>query len=436
MIFQALRFHSDDTLRCLRAHLLFQTQTFTMSSCHMAQLPAPRSAYRQLLQGIALAGGLSLLSSGVSFAQVADPAASVPSAQDLLAPAAPAPIAAPPEPVMRSQPEVDRPEAPAGGEAIAPLQPRREPVRQVERPQRQAPAPIGDAPAVQHPILSANTYIDTTDYSIGATQRDDQRPGSIVLSERSTGCQFTLRQGGSVPSSICDNRRIPASAAARPTTASGGIPVLVSRSQRAIARSIGVRPASAASTGASSNRFYNLTVRPPGQSGNNDTAIVFPLSIPAAITSAFGWRVHPIAGTRRFHSGVDLGAPMGTPVLAAYSGQVVRADWMGGYGLTVMLNHDLEARDRDSFRQPTAQTLYPHMSELFVQPGQWVNQGEVIGRVGSTGYSTGPHLHFEYRELTAQGWQTLDPGQMLETSLAQLVQALQTAQARSAGDRG
>ncbi|NJL21060.1 MAG: M23 family metallopeptidase [Leptolyngbyaceae cyanobacterium SM1_3_5] len=170
--------------------------------------------------------------------------------------------------------------------------------------------------------------------------------------------------------------------------------------------------------------------------GNNNTTIVFPLSIPAAITSVFGWRIHPIAGTRRFHSGTDLGAPMGTPVLAAYSGQVARADWMRGYGLTVVLNHDPEARDRNSFRQPTAETLYAHMSELFVQPGQWVNQGEVIGRVGSTGFSTGPHLHFEYRELTAQGWQTLDPGQMLETSLAQLIQALQTAQARPVGDRG
>ncbi|MEP0959423.1 M23 family metallopeptidase [Microcoleus sp. FACHB-1515] len=404
-----------------------------MSSRHTAQLFAPRSAYRQLLQGIALAGGLSLLSSGVSFAQVADPAASVPSAQDLLAPAAPAPIAAPPEPMMRSQPEVARPEA------IAPIEaPRPAPVQQVERPRREAPAPapVVEAPAPR-PAPSANTYIDTTDYSIGATQRDEQRPGSIMLSERSTGCQYALSQGSSVPNSVCANRRIPvASGTASTATASGGIPSLVSRSQRAIARSIGTRPMSASSATASGNRFYNLTVRPPGRIGNNNTAMVFPLSIPAAITSVFGWRIHPIAGTRRFHSGIDLGAPMGTPVLAAYSGQVASADWMGGYGLTVMLNHDLEARDRDSFRQPTAQTLYPHMSELFVQPGQWVNQGEVIGRVGSTGYSTGPHLHFEYRELTDQGWQALDPGQMLETSLAQLVQALQTAQARPADDRG
>ncbi|MBD2089327.1 peptidoglycan DD-metalloendopeptidase family protein [Microcoleus sp. FACHB-1515] len=407
-----------------------------MSSRHTAQSSAPRSAYRQLLlHGIGWAGGLSLLSGGVTLAQTADPAASVPSAQELIAPAAPAPEpAAQPEPVVRPQPEIARPEA------IAPVEaPRPAPVRQAA-PRRAAPTPVVEAP-VQRSVPSANTYIDTTNYSIGATQRDEQRPGSIVLSERSTGCQFTLRQGASVPNSVCANRRIPAAgstarnATASSVAASRGIPALVSRSQRAIARSIGTRPISASSATASGSRFYNLTVRPPGRIGNNNTAIIFPLSIPAAITSVFGWRVHPIAGTRRFHSGTDLGAPMGTPVLAAYSGQVARADWMRGYGLTVVLNHDPDARDRNSF-EPVAETLYAHMSELFVQPGQWVNQGEVIGRVGSTGYSTGPHLHFEYRELTAQGWQKLDPGQMLETSLAQLIQALQTAQARPAGDRG
>lgn len=287
-----------------------------MSSHHTAQLSAPRSTYRRLLQGIALAGGLSLLSSGVSFAQAADPTASV-SSEDLLAPTAPASSAAPPEPVIQSQPEVTRPEA------IAPIEaPRPAPVPQVERPRRDAPAPVVEAPAPR-PDPSASTYIDTTDYSIGATQRDEQRPGSIVLSERSTGCQYTLSQGGSVPNRVCANRRIPVSSETTSSaTASRGIPSLVSRSQRAIARSIGTRPISASGTTASGNRFYNLTVRPPGRIGNSNTAMVFPLSIPAAITSVFGWRIHPIAGTRRFHSGIDLGAPMGTPVLAAYSGQV------------------------------------------------------------------------------------------------------------------
>jgi murein DD-endopeptidase MepM/ murein hydrolase activator NlpD len=144
--------------------------------------------------------------------------------------------------------------------------------------------------------------------------------------------------------------------------------------------------------------------------------MMFPLSIPARITSVFGWRIHPITGDRRFHAGTDLGAPMGTPVVAAAAGEVETANWLGGYGLTVILNH------------PSAQqTLYGHLSELFVQPGQRVEKGTVIGRVGSTGNSTGPHLHFEVRHLNPQGWVAVDSGVQLQVALNQLVQALQTA---------
>jgi murein DD-endopeptidase MepM/ murein hydrolase activator NlpD len=147
------------------------------------------------------------------------------------------------------------------------------------------------------------------------------------------------------------------------------------------------------------------------------SGLIFPLSVPSAITSMFGWRVHPITGERRFHSGTDLGGAMGTPVLAAYTGQVEVADRVGGYGLTVILNHN-----------SAQQTLYGHMSEIFVQPGQWVERGTVIGRVGSTGNSTGPHLHFEVRQLTADGWVATDPSAQLQYAVNQLVQVLQTAQ--------
>ncbi|KYC39965.1 peptidase M23 [Scytonema hofmannii PCC 7110] len=149
----------------------------------------------------------------------------------------------------------------------------------------------------------------------------------------------------------------------------------------------------------------------------NGSGLMFPLSIPAPITSLFGWRTHPITGDRRFHAGTDLGAAMGTPVVAAQSGLVEIADYMGGYGLTVVLNHS-----------NAQQTLYGHMSQLLVQPGQRVEQGTVIGRVGSTGNSTGPHLHFEVRQLTPQGWVATNPGAQLEYALGQLVQSLQTAQ--------
>ncbi|MGB3757531.1 MAG: M23 family metallopeptidase [Rivularia sp. (in: cyanobacteria)] len=149
----------------------------------------------------------------------------------------------------------------------------------------------------------------------------------------------------------------------------------------------------------------------------NPSGLAFPLSVPSAISSVFGWRQHPLTGSQRFHSGMDLAAAEGTPVLAAYSGQVEISDWVGGYGLTVVLNHN-----------SAQQTLYGHMSETFVRPGQWVERGTVIGRVGSTGNSTGPHLHFETRQLTPNGWVATNPGAQLQQALNQFLQSIRTAQ--------
>ncbi|MCT7986896.1 M23 family metallopeptidase [Laspinema olomoucense] len=157
--------------------------------------------------------------------------------------------------------------------------------------------------------------------------------------------------------------------------------------------------------------------RSSGRQGNGNTNMIFPLAIPAEITSLFGWRNHPIFGDSRFHSGMDFGAPTGTPVVAAYSGTVSIADWMGGYGQTVVLQH----------QNSTLETLYAHLSNIFVQPGEVVEQGQVIGEVGSTGNSTGPHLHFELRELTPEGWRAMDPGTQMEYALAQFIRSLETA---------
>jgi murein DD-endopeptidase MepM/ murein hydrolase activator NlpD len=151
----------------------------------------------------------------------------------------------------------------------------------------------------------------------------------------------------------------------------------------------------------------------------NSLRMLFPVAIPAPITSLFGWRIHPISGAQRLHTGTDIGAPMGAPVLAAMPGRVILADDMGGYGLTVAIEHDNGVR----------QTLYAHLSELFVRPGDMVQQGMVIGRVGSTGASTGPHLHFELRQmLPDRTWVALDAGKHLENSMANLLQSLQIAQ--------
>ncbi|NET71762.1 MAG: M23 family metallopeptidase [Sphaerospermopsis sp. SIO1G2] len=142
----------------------------------------------------------------------------------------------------------------------------------------------------------------------------------------------------------------------------------------------------------------------------NSSGIMFPLSFAAPVTSLFGWRIHPITGNRRFHAGTDMGAPTGTPILAAAKGQVEIADWLGGYGLTVTINHS-----------SAQQTLYAHMSEILVRPGQLVEPGMVIGRVGNTGNSTGPHLHFEVRHLTSNGWVAVDPGVKLQAGLNNLL---------------
>ncbi|MFP5330105.1 MAG: M23 family metallopeptidase [Alphaproteobacteria bacterium] len=102
------------------------------------------------------------------------------------------------------------------------------------------------------------------------------------------------------------------------------------------------------------------------------------------ITSGFGYRVHPILRFARMHAGVDFGASWGSPIVAAAEGVVVAAGWSGGYGRQVQVAHG-----------SGIVTTYSHMSGLAASPGETVRQGQVIGYVGSTGLSTGPHLHFE-----------------------------------------
>ncbi len=102
------------------------------------------------------------------------------------------------------------------------------------------------------------------------------------------------------------------------------------------------------------------------------------------ITSPFGMRLHPILKTYRVHTGMDIGAPMGSFVLAANSGVVSKATYSTSYGNLVMINHG-----------NGISTAYAHGSEILVEEGQEVNRGDIIMKVGSTGWSTGPHLHFE-----------------------------------------
>lgn len=112
----------------------------------------------------------------------------------------------------------------------------------------------------------------------------------------------------------------------------------------------------------------------------------YPLS-DFVITSAFGWRIHPITGDQKYHCGCDLGCDYGDTVKAAYDGVVTNACWISGYGYTVIIDHGNGIT-----------TLYGHNQGFYVSEGQSVRQGQPIAAAGSTGNSTGPHCHFEVRE--------------------------------------
>ncbi len=102
------------------------------------------------------------------------------------------------------------------------------------------------------------------------------------------------------------------------------------------------------------------------------------------ITSKYGYRIDPFTGRYEFHEGVDIKAPWGTRVRATADGKVIYAGWKGGYGKVVIVRHAYGFR-----------TMYAHLSKIRVKPGQWVRSGDIVGYVGSTGRSTGPHVHYE-----------------------------------------
>jgi len=468
----------------------------------------------RLMKGLSLVSSFGVLSSGLVVAQtnspvdtgMAQPQSAVEPAPEAPAPerpraAAPEPIFAPEPPVREKTPVVVESE-PIREEIPPAPAPVREPESVVERqPILSAPdlyvpdaATVSKPPATllnpapvqetaKSPIPPTNTYIDRTDYSVGAT-RNYEAPDRVLLTERSTGCSTISRNGqlqsgncGIVTPAVAPTAAQPSPnqpLAVQPTPTQqranavklfedprpvstigqqqlGGVPKLpmpqvvpmpkVATNQPVNVGPLRVSPSysnqetpasypvyspspnystysSSASPLPTSLAYYNLTRRPFGRLNMGKASFMFPLSIPTEITSIFGWRIHPISGDQRFHSGTDLGAPEGTPVLAAVSGQVVTADLLGGYGLTVILQHE----------KGTQESLYAHMSQIFVKPGDKVEQGNVIGRVGNTGNSTGPHLHFEWRHLTPEGWVAVDAGPHLQYSLAQFTRALQLAQ--------
>lgn len=113
---------------------------------------------------------------------------------------------------------------------------------------------------------------------------------------------------------------------------------------------------------------------------------ILPIASYTRISSPYGYRPHPITGTRKLHTGIDYAAPYGTAIYAAEDGKVLTSGWINGYGYTVTINHG-----------GGYVTLYAHCSKLLVSAGQTVTKGQTIAKVGSTGNSTGNHLHFEVK---------------------------------------
>ena len=153
----------------------------------------------------------------------------------------------------------------------------------------------------------------------------------------------------------------------------------------------------------------------PAQRSSSGVSIpsLIPVSSNRVMSSGFGMRVHPVLGGMRAHKGIDLPATTGTPIHASADGVVGKADWFGGYGLFVELEHG-----------GSMETRYGHMSRIAVAEGQRVRKGDVIGYVGSTGRSTGAHLHYEVR-IGGEAvnpipyMQTVAPGVATGTVLAQ-----------------
>lgn len=121
-----------------------------------------------------------------------------------------------------------------------------------------------------------------------------------------------------------------------------------------------------------------------GSSGSSAAGFLWPLS--GRITSGYGWRRDPFTKRRDFHTGIDIKGPTGRIIRASKAGRVVYSGWMGGYGRVVVIDHGKDYS-----------TLYAHCSSLLVRKGQRVSAGQAIGKVGSSGRATGPHLHFEVR---------------------------------------
>ncbi len=328
------------------------------------------------------------------------------------APAAPLPPPTPPPPISPAPvpaAELPRPEAvppvlaPATAERTEPLLPTPDQLGR-DRPQRfdaslDALVRDGIVSPRERVRIRGSLVLDPVPglqrqaCSSGALSAEECRTGVVFRGRGRPGGEGLFSPGSSPSTAEADSSGFSSQGVAREGISASPLPP-ISVPVNALLAGVGGRFRLA--------DVFRLTPRPSPIGGNGNRGLIYPLIGSAVTTSNFGWRLHPVLGSWRMHSGRDFAAPEGTPVVAALSGRVMSSGDAGGYGLAIELEHE----------QPLRRTLYGHLSELYVKPGDSVRQGEVIGRVGSTGLSTGPHLHFELRLPQDGGWVATDPGEM------------------------
>lgn len=236
------------------------------------------------------------------------------------------------------------------------------------------------------------------------TESRRSQPVEIVLENRSSGCQTKASDLANRNTNLCAPE------------------VVVSSRQNYYQNGNVLYAAASGNTAVQVRRLTPEEIAAMSLPSNGDKQMLFPLIAPTVISSLFGTRVHPVTGQVRFHQGTDLAAAEGTPVVAAFSGRVEIAGWLGGYGLIVVISHG-----------DTHETRYAHLSEVLVKAGQEVKQGTPIGLVGSTGLATGPHLHFEIWQKMKDGLVAIDPTPQLMLAMEQLEKYL--AQSPKSGNK-
>ncbi|MBC5825901.1 MAG: peptidoglycan DD-metalloendopeptidase family protein [Candidatus Eremiobacteraeota bacterium] len=243
---------------------------------------------------------------------------------------------------------------------------------------------IGDSSLIQAINGEAVKYqrlvadLETEEHSLDAQEQDQERQRmelSSLAGQRSALLAVARAQRNVVAQQVYELEGLTAAQEAR-------LQDLIREKQREDAEAVARARLAAEQARRAAAIAAGVPLPPEGPNG----PVLFMWPAHGAITSPFGMRTDPVTGRYQLHSGIDIGAGYGTPIMAAADGVVIYAGWYGGYGNAIILDNG-----------SSLSTLYAHCSAMYVSPNQHIQRGQVIGAVGATGWATGPHLHFEIR---------------------------------------